>query len=581
MKRLLIVVLIIVASVSAVEHPQVETMRMIMEGTAEPLSPLDTLYVDDNAIGDPGPNDLTVSDPFEDGSQSHPFDSIQEAIDVARDRVPVLVNPGRYTETLNFLGKNLDVNGFEPSHLAMTDYPIIDAMDQGVVVTFGQGENADCRLSGFVLTRGLGVRAGAIFCNNSSPTIEHCLIVGNRCLEGQDLPDPGQGAIYCRDSRALFEHCTIADNAGGKNGSGICVMDSNIVLSHSIVWGNSPTQIQVASGRAPVVFHCCLDDDPLFALPGYWVDAEAPTGAAIDPNDPNAIWLEGDYHVQSLHGRYDRFADDWAYDDLTSDCIDLGDPGPSVEHESAPHGDRVNAGAYGGTWMASRTGKLMFVAIGDPGFVGEMSKYEITNGQYCQYLNEALADQSILVIDNHIYDVLDADLSQPYFETSSASSTSQIAFFEDAFEVMATEGYNMSHHPVTHVSWFGATAFGDYHGSRLPTSIEWQAVADYDGSYTYASGEIIDLSQANFDAENPMGLPGIPYTSPVGYYPIYGYGLCDMAGNVWEWTGGTSGRFRRLHSGAWTSQDVFCTVSSSSGFMPHTTLSNVGFRVCR
>ncbi len=42
-----------------------------------------TIYVDDNAPGDPGPGDPTVSDPLEDGSASHPFDAIQQGIDAA------------------------------------------------------------------------------------------------------------------------------------------------------------------------------------------------------------------------------------------------------------------------------------------------------------------------------------------------------------------------------------------------------------------------------------------------------------------------------------------------------------------
>ncbi|NQV32485.1 MAG: SUMF1/EgtB/PvdO family nonheme iron enzyme [Phycisphaeraceae bacterium] len=581
MRRLLMVVLTIMTGALAVEPPQVPPPVTTMEVAAEPLSPLDILYVDDDGINDPGPNDLTVSDVDEDGSQAHPFDSIQEAIDAAREHVTVLVSDGRYTECLDFGGKSLDVSGFEPSDQAMSQYPIIDAMDQGVVVTFDQGEGAESRLSGFVLTRGLGDRAGAIACIDSSPTIRNCLVVGNRCADGQGTIEPGQGAIYCENSNSLFENCTIADNYGGKNGSGISVKDCHIVLSHSIVWGNAPEQIQVVSGNEPVVLSSCLDEDPLFALPGYWTDAKASSLVATDPYDPSAIWLEGDYHVLSLHGRYDRFAEAWAYDELTSDCIDLGDASLSVGYETAPHGDRVNAGAYGGSWMASRTGKLILVAIADPNFEGEMSKYEITNAQYRQYLNHALAESSISVYENRVYSSGDASHSRPYLDTFAASSGSQISFSEGAFEVTAQDGYNMSHHPVVEVSWYGATAFAKAHGYRLPTSQEWQAVADYDGSYAYGCGTTIDANTANFDHANPSGLPRAPYTSPVGYYPASGYGLCDLAGNVWEWTSSISGRFRLLHGGSWRDSGFFCTVDSRSGFNPAYTLSSTGFRLCR
>lgn len=562
---------------NAYESAEGETM----EFTTKPLSPLDVLYVDDDAINDPGPHDVAVSDPQEDGSQAHPFDSIQKAIDAAREHVKVLVSDGRYTECLDFRGKHLDVNGFELSNQAQTALPIIDAMDQGVVVTFDQGEGAECRLSGFVLTRGLGDRAGAIECVGSSPTIQHCLIVGNRCAETQTSLESPRGAIYCEDSDSLFENCTIADNYGGKDGSGICMTNCNIVLSHAIVWGNAPAQIRVVSGKAPVVVTSCTDEDPLFALPGYWTDAQDVTLGAVEPGDPGAIWLEGDYHVRSLHGRYDRFAGDWAFDDVTSDCIDLGDVSRSTGHETAPHGDRVNAGAYGGSWMASRTGKFVFVAISDPNFSGRMSKYEVTNAQYCQYLNAALAHGSIVVSDNRVYDASDTSRSQLYFKAAAASSYSQIIHVEGAFEVRARDGLNMSNHPVVDVSWYGATAFAAAHGFRLPTSMEWQAVADYDGSYAYGCGTIIDPNRANFDTANPMGLSKPPYTSPVGYYPSFGYGLCDLAGNVWEWTSSKTGRFNLLHGGGWRDVDVFCTVASQSGYNPGYALPSVGFRVCR
>jgi formylglycine-generating enzyme required for sulfatase activity len=231
--------------------------------------------------------------------------------------------------------------------------------------------------------------------------------------------------------------------------------------------------------------------------------------------------------------------------------------------------------------MASRTGKLILVAISDPGFAGEMSKYEITNAQYCQFLNEALADQSILVHDDRVYGFLDTGYSRPYFRTFSGSPDSQIIFSEGAFEVIAGDDYNMSHHPVVELSWYGATAFAAAYGYRLPSSQEWQAVADYDGSYAYGCGPTIDVNSANYDRENPIGLGRIPYTSPVGYYPSRGYGLCDLAGNVWEWTSSASGSLRVLRSGGWASQDLFCSVSSRSGFNPRYTLFDIGFRVCR
>ena len=59
-----------------------------------------TIYVDDDAPNDAGPNDPNVSDPLEDGSAEHPFDRVQEALDVALPVDLVQILPGAYLEDL-------------------------------------------------------------------------------------------------------------------------------------------------------------------------------------------------------------------------------------------------------------------------------------------------------------------------------------------------------------------------------------------------------------------------------------------------------------------------------------------------
>ena len=86
-----------------------------------------------------------------------------------------------------------------------------------------------------------------------------------------------------------------------------------------------------------------------------------------------------------------------------------------------------------------------------------------------------------------------------------------------------------SNHPVTHVSWYAAMAYAGWAEKRLPTEAEWEYAARGGlAGKKYPNGDVIDAGKANFD-RNVGG------TTAVGGYPKNGYGLFDMAGNVWEW----------------------------------------------
>lgn len=574
-----------------------------LDFTTTVSGPSNILYVDDDAIHDPGPNDLFVSDPKEDGSLEHPYDSIQKAIDVADDQVTVRVREGRYVERLNFKGKTLDVIGFDVDSPAMTSYPIIDANDQGTCVTFNQGEDANCLLSGFVLTRGYGDPAAAIACVGSSPTIRHCLVVGNRCSTPNAyagvIPDPKGSVIYLENSHSLIENCTIADNYGDKYGVGLFLADCSVVIKNSILWNNLPDSIHVASGLDPAVFSTCQETDPEFALPGYWTDLNDPFLLPLEPNNPDAIWLEGDYHLQSQGGRCaDPGVGDWVNDEVTSPCIDRGDTDQSVGLETDPHGDRINAGAYGGTWMASRTPasgpvpNMMFESINDPGaeghegFKGLMSRFETTNAQYCQYLNAALASGDVRLRGNDIMGVngdnsgadyvgvtyYNGDGSGYTYNGATHGGAAHIYYTADIFSVDP----DFDDHPVTYVSWYGANAFVAYYGCRLPTEWEWQAVADYDGSYTHGCGLSVSNAIANYlDSIHPHG------TTPAGSFGIYGYNMGDMSGNAWEWTASVEGSSRVFRGGGWNNYDHFLEVWWRYTGDPSRMYHYVGFRVCR
>ncbi|MFV0339381.1 MAG: SUMF1/EgtB/PvdO family nonheme iron enzyme [Parachlamydiaceae bacterium] len=82
-------------------------------------------------------------------------------------------------------------------------------------------------------------------------------------------------------------------------------------------------------------------------------------------------------------------------------------------------------------------------------------------------------------------------------------------------------------HPVVGVTWYGAIAYAKWVGKRLPTEVEWETAArgGVDNSL-YPTGDDIEKNQANFFSSD---------TTAVMSYAPNGYGLYDMAGNVYEW----------------------------------------------
>jgi formylglycine-generating enzyme required for sulfatase activity len=239
---------------------------------------------------------------------------------------------------------------------------------------------------------------------------------------------------------------------------------------------------------------------------------------------------------------------------------------------------------------------IVWVDINDPGvsghegFSGQMSRHETTNAQYCQFLNAAKASGDIIIRDDN-------------FVSGASGSNSGVDFVNQAYYNLDGEGYTddgasnggaarihfigskfkvdsgFEDHPVTFVSWYGATAFASYYGWRLPTEWEWQAVADYNGSFIYGCGTTINNNMANYlGSIHPDG------TTVVGVFGTYGYGMCDMAGNVWEWTSSLwdpESDLRILRGGGWFNDSNTCKIVSRDYYNPYDAGNGHGFRVCR
>jgi formylglycine-generating enzyme required for sulfatase activity len=98
--------------------------------------------------------------------------------------------------------------------------------------------------------------------------------------------------------------------------------------------------------------------------------------------------------------------------------------------------------------------------------------------------------------------------------------------------------------PVENVSWLAVQEFLERLGARspkgrfrLPTEAEWEYACRAGTATAYGTGPAITLADANFEPPPEGGGAGRGRTTPVGTYPPNAWGLYDMSGNVWEWTG--------------------------------------------
>jgi sulfatase modifying factor 1 len=99
-------------------------------------------------------------------------------------------------------------------------------------------------------------------------------------------------------------------------------------------------------------------------------------------------------------------------------------------------------------------------------------------------------------------------------------------------------------HPVTHVAWDDVVAYAAWAGKELPTEAEWERAArggleskvfTWGDEFAPRGRMMANTWQGEFPWQN-LALDKYVGTSPVKSFPPNGYGLYDMAGNVWEWT---------------------------------------------
>ena len=157
-----------------------------------------------------------------------------------------------------------------------------------------------------------------------------------------------------------------------------------------------------------------------------------------------------------------------------------------------------------------------------------------------------------------------------------------------------------ANHPITMVTWFGANAYCEYNGDRLPTEIEWEKAARgteivNENALPFPWGEEIHGNDANYYSSSDLfeKISGkLGNTTPVGFYngqTYQGYethdspspyGLYDMGGNVWQWLGDdyADQHYRHMRGGSFYTYEVDLRVWKFNSAGPQHYSREIGFR---
>lgn len=250
-----------------------------------------TWYVDDNAVFDPAPGDPTIGDPQENGSEAHPFDSIQEAILASLSGDIIKVRDGLYSgngnRNLLFGGKQLTVESENGPQSCILDaggtsssaqrHIELNPTDSHQIIVRGLTFSGG-RMGGNTTAKQQG---GAISCIGTNPLIENCVFTGNFALQQG-------GAVFLQDSGAQLKGCTFAGNNTATRGGALSVVSNAPIIESCNFRSNSSGAggaVYIADSTATILTSI-IESNSATSGGGIYLSSGSPTveGCTISRN---------------------------------------------------------------------------------------------------------------------------------------------------------------------------------------------------------------------------------------------------------------------------------------------------------